>query len=295
MTPTLGLALIARDEEDTLPRLLASVEGAFDQVALLDTGSTDRTVEVFEEWSAAEKRRRPGFVSTLGHFDWCDDFAAARNSADDLLETDWLCWADADDTISNATLLRRLAADVPLIGMRFPYVGPGFGPSGEDPGRMRMVRAGSARWFGRVHEVLWVDGPHAIVDCDPPVRWHHRKPGDTTDYRPAARRWAADEPDNPLPFLYWATEAVARGDLREAAEVFGRYLVLPAVQDELSRDEAVASRRAIDLLVTGAAPKTMALLDAIMVRPTGFWIQKEADLRLAGRGGGVKRGPRGSR
>lgn len=80
--PTVGLALIAKDEEEALPGLLASVEGAFDQVALLDTGSTDRTVEVFEEWSAAEKVRQPGFISTLGHFEWCDDFAAARNAAD---------------------------------------------------------------------------------------------------------------------------------------------------------------------------------------------------------------------
>ena len=38
---TVGLAIIARDEADTLPGLLESVRGAFDQVVLCDTGSTD--------------------------------------------------------------------------------------------------------------------------------------------------------------------------------------------------------------------------------------------------------------
>jgi cysteinyl-tRNA synthetase len=37
-----GRALIARDEESTLPYLLATCEGAFDEVVLVDTGSSDR-------------------------------------------------------------------------------------------------------------------------------------------------------------------------------------------------------------------------------------------------------------
>jgi len=49
--PTVGLAIIARDEQDDLPQLLASVEGHFDQVALLDTGSKDDTVGVFLRWA----------------------------------------------------------------------------------------------------------------------------------------------------------------------------------------------------------------------------------------------------
>jgi len=52
--PTLGLSLIARDEERFLPGLLESIDGAFDQVALLDTGSTDRTVEIFTDWASRQ-------------------------------------------------------------------------------------------------------------------------------------------------------------------------------------------------------------------------------------------------
>jgi hypothetical protein len=96
--PTLGLALIAKNEESTLPHLLASTDGAFDQIALLDTGSTDRTVEVFEKWAKTQSNTN----CRVGHFEWRDDFAAARNAADELLDTDWLCTADCDDEIIGA-------------------------------------------------------------------------------------------------------------------------------------------------------------------------------------------------
>ena len=45
MTPKIGLALIAKNEATRLPNLLTSVSRCFDYVALVDTGSTDKTVE----------------------------------------------------------------------------------------------------------------------------------------------------------------------------------------------------------------------------------------------------------
>ena len=53
--PSVGLALIVKDGADDLPNLLKSVEGAFDQVVLLDTGSTDQTKSVFRKWAKQEK------------------------------------------------------------------------------------------------------------------------------------------------------------------------------------------------------------------------------------------------
>src|SRR4051812_44803777 len=103
--PTIGLALIARDEEETLPNLLASCNGAFDQVVLVDTGSTDRTVELFELWASAEHARNPDFTHKVGHFEWIDDFAAARNATDELLETEWIAVSDCDDVLIGASFL----------------------------------------------------------------------------------------------------------------------------------------------------------------------------------------------
>ena len=176
--PTVGLALIVRDEEETLPNLLVSCNGAFDQVALLDTGSTDRTVEFFEMWASAERERNPDFIHRVGHFEWIDDFAAARNAADELIETDWLCWADADDEIVAADRLRVIAEAAPerVVGIAFPYVG--YHPQGRAPEvepliYIRMARRGAARWRGRVHEGWeFASGDVPVVHGGPV--WRHR-------------------------------------------------------------------------------------------------------------------------
>ena len=43
---TLSLCLIVRDEEDVLARCLKSAQGLYDELIVVDTGSTDRTVEI---------------------------------------------------------------------------------------------------------------------------------------------------------------------------------------------------------------------------------------------------------
>jgi glycosyltransferase involved in cell wall biosynthesis len=192
--PSLGLAIIARDEADHLPRLLASVSGAFDQVALLDTGSTDRTVEVFEGWAANQ-------ALPLGHrvggFEWRDDFATARIAADALLETDWLCWADCDETANHATALRGLVGSLPTDAAGIVC---GIDPCGDGRWlpRLRIARRGRGEWTGRVHELLGIDGPAAQVP--PPLcGWVHRRTdwneSDERDRR-ILTRWLEDEPTN---------------------------------------------------------------------------------------------------
>jgi hypothetical protein len=54
---TVGLAIVARDEADNLPGLLDSVQGAFDQVVLCDTGSAAGETE--RSFSATDGDRRP--------------------------------------------------------------------------------------------------------------------------------------------------------------------------------------------------------------------------------------------
>ena len=49
---TISACLIARDEEKNLPRCLASLAGAVDEIVLVDTGSTDRTCEIALDYGA---------------------------------------------------------------------------------------------------------------------------------------------------------------------------------------------------------------------------------------------------
>ena len=86
--PTIGLAMIVKNEEENLPRLIESVKDCFDQIVITDTGSTDNTREVIKKLGCQ-----------INEFPWCNDFSKARNASFEPLTTDYICWMDADDVL----------------------------------------------------------------------------------------------------------------------------------------------------------------------------------------------------
>lgn len=86
--PTISLALIAKNEEKNLPRLLKSVEGCFDEIVLVDTGSTDSTKLIAEQNGCK-----------VYDFEWVNDFSAARNFAFSKTTKDYVFWIDCDDCL----------------------------------------------------------------------------------------------------------------------------------------------------------------------------------------------------
>lgn len=87
--PRLSLCLIVRDEEAMLPDFLASVAGLWDELIAVDTGSVDRTVDLLNQAGAK-----------VSHFDWVDDFAAARNASLEAATGQWILFLDADERVS---------------------------------------------------------------------------------------------------------------------------------------------------------------------------------------------------
>jgi tetratricopeptide (TPR) repeat protein len=236
---TVGLALIVRDEEETLPQLLASIEGAFDQVVLVDTGSEDRTVAVFRNWARKEHKRHPDFTYRAQAFEWIDDFAAARTYADSFLKTDWTCWADADDVIRGAENLRGLAAGAPADLQSFIF---GYDYARDANGncacylvRERLVRRGAGEWLGRVHESQLVRGRQQMVSPDV-TEWVHNHPPDPTDSNERNIRileaWVEEAPEDPRVVGYLGTELMIRAEHDQAGEYFERYLALKTGWDE---------------------------------------------------------------
>jgi glycosyltransferase involved in cell wall biosynthesis len=86
--PSIGLAVIAKNEEANVERWYESVRGLFDQVVFVDTGSTDKTVEIATRLGCE-----------VHHFEWINDFSAARNFAFSKLTTDYGMWLDLDDVL----------------------------------------------------------------------------------------------------------------------------------------------------------------------------------------------------
>ncbi|WP_229414638.1 MULTISPECIES: tetratricopeptide repeat protein [Moorena] len=84
----LSLCMIVKDEEESLPQCLSSVKDVVDEMVVLDTGSTDRTIEVAQSYGAR-----------VYQFEWCNDFAAARNQALKYVQGEWVLVLDADEVL----------------------------------------------------------------------------------------------------------------------------------------------------------------------------------------------------
>lgn len=85
----LSLCMIVKNEATSLPRCLGSVKNLVEEMVVLDTGSTDKTVEIAEELGAK-----------VYHFQWCDDFAVARNEALKYVQGEWVLVLDADEVLT---------------------------------------------------------------------------------------------------------------------------------------------------------------------------------------------------
>jgi glycosyltransferase involved in cell wall biosynthesis len=87
--PTLSLCMIVKNEEKHLARCLSSVKGVVDEIVIVDTGSSDRTIEIAES-----------FETKIFYFDWVYDFSAARNFALSKCSGDWILYLDADEELN---------------------------------------------------------------------------------------------------------------------------------------------------------------------------------------------------
>lgn len=94
--PTIALCCILKNEFNNLPRLFDSITNCFDELHFTDTGSTDGSVE----WLHMMANVHPQVH--IHHFDWVNDFAAARNYSFSHATTDYVMWLDLDDTLSDA-------------------------------------------------------------------------------------------------------------------------------------------------------------------------------------------------
>lgn len=94
----LTIGMIAKNEEKTLEKCLQSLtpilESIPSELIITDTGSTDRTVEIAEQYAAK-----------VLHFEWCDDFAAARNTGLEVARGQWFLFLDGDEWFEDVTEL----------------------------------------------------------------------------------------------------------------------------------------------------------------------------------------------
>jgi tetratricopeptide (TPR) repeat protein len=142
----LSLEMIVKNEARCLARCLASAQKTAAEIVVVDTGSTDRTVDIAKEHGAK-----------VFHFDWCDDFSAARNFALAQTTGDWILVLDADETVSEplAGEIQEFIQGAPQVG-RLKIVSD-FRRHGQTLRSQSFVSRlfpRGARFEGKIHEQI---------------------------------------------------------------------------------------------------------------------------------------------
>jgi glycosyltransferase involved in cell wall biosynthesis len=144
----LSLCMLVRDEEARVGKCLESAAGLAGEIIVVDTGSTDRTLEIAADYGAR----------ILGFEFGAVDFAAARNFGLEHATQPWILVLDADETIDLPAipLIRELAARGENAGYYFERLN--LRPDGEAPTTDHAVRLfpnrPDYRYRGRVHETV---------------------------------------------------------------------------------------------------------------------------------------------
>lgn len=154
---SISLCMIVKNEEQVLARCLDSVAPLMDELIIVDTGSTDRTREI-----AAQ------YTDRIYDFDWCDDFAAARNYAFSLASMDYIYAPDADeclDPVNQERFLMLKEALLPAIEIvQMRYVTP------TDYNTVQNCKHElRPKLFKRLRTFTWVDPVHETIRTEPVI------------------------------------------------------------------------------------------------------------------------------
>ena len=150
-TPTVALAMIVKNEEKNLARCIESVIKYVDEIRIVDTGSTDRTVEIAKKYNATvveiNAKTHPDVFPEEGIF----NFAQARNVSFEDIQSDWILWLDADDILQNAaymkdTLVEAEARKVTAIGLQYLYAFDNHGQASIIHTKDRFLKNGMYQW-----------------------------------------------------------------------------------------------------------------------------------------------------
>jgi glycosyltransferase involved in cell wall biosynthesis len=214
--PTISVCMMVKNEENNLPRALESVKDWVDEIIVVDTGSTDRTVEIAESYGAK-----------IYHHLWEHDFSKHRNQSISYATCDWILILDADEELDQETAphLRQVTtAPKDICGFLFELYNDVSAGGQTIILHPRLFRNHVGfHYEGKVHNRPTVPGSVARTN----IRLIHYGYNETPEVMQAKhdrrvsmiRKWAEDEPDNYLAHSYLAHALCSRPEsMPEAVE-----------------------------------------------------------------------------
>jgi glycosyltransferase involved in cell wall biosynthesis len=265
LTPKLSLAMIVKNEARCLARCLQSIRTVVDEIVLVDTGSTDGTLEIAKSFDAK-----------ISHFDWVNDFSAARNVALGRATGDWTLVLDADESASEALAgeIREFIQGRPAIG-RLKIISDfrRHGHALRSQSFVSRLFPQGVRWEGRIHEQIVSPLPRVNLHGE---LWHdgylEAKKSDRNIQLLLAE--LARQPDSAY-FLYQL--AVEYTSLDQTENAF-RYLQKAFAR--IGNNDSLAPNIVVDLLYTATTLKKFEVGADAMAKSEKF-LQDFPDFYLA--------------
>lgn len=153
---TFSLCMIVKNESDILERCIDSIKDLMDEIIIVDTGSTDNTVEIAKK-----------YTDKVYHFDWVDDFSKARNFSFSKATMDYIYCADADEYLDKENheqlriLKENLYPEIDIVQMMYDTV--------SNNTVLNIKKEYRPKLYKRLREFTWVDPIHETVRIEPLV------------------------------------------------------------------------------------------------------------------------------
>lgn len=230
----LSQCMIVKNEEDNIRRALTWGKDIMYEQIVVDTGSTDRTVEIAEEMGAK-----------VFHFTWINDFSAAKNFAIEQATGSWIAFLDADeyfspeDTKKILPLIARLEKVTPIT--QRPAIIRTALANLNDRGGIESVMShdrifrniSKLRYVNKIHEYLDETGMGGrVFDVKESLTIFHtgytseafEKKNKMERNASILEQVVAEEPENYDALLYLGNSYYGKGKYELAEEIYYRVL-----------------------------------------------------------------------
>lgn len=265
MQPKFSIALIARNEEKTLPRLLGSLASFKErggEIILVDTGSTDNTAEVARDagcivHEVGNKFRRViddkladrinmellagGDKNIVAPGDSLFDYSAARNYASSLASNDMIAMPDCDEAYTKLEIdvINKLIEDG-AEQLEYHFV---FSHDNEGNELIRFLHSKfydrrKMCWVGIIHEVLSGEGNRVAVE-ENVIKLEHWQNHETdrSHYLKGLALSVLEDPDNDRNLHYFGRELMYSGRFKSAIEILQRHVAMGRWPAERSQSQ----------------------------------------------------------
>jgi tetratricopeptide (TPR) repeat protein len=206
-------------EAELLANLLTNVRPYVDGAFITVTQPNEKVKAVCEMYNA-----------TLSEFEWCNDFAKARNYNFSQVpeEYDYILWGDADDTFTGLDHLKQYIEEnkADAYALYYHYDHDKYGmPTVVHPKTQIVANDGTFSWVGCIHEDLQADREIRLLMLEGVVRVHHTTEERVKESATRNKDIAVDSmTGDPRDFWNLANAYTGTGEYKKAIDTFKHFI-----------------------------------------------------------------------